>query len=478
VADALIIGGGIAGLSAAFELRQRGIPFLLLERASVPGGVIQTERIDGFTIDAGPDSLLIQKPDGVRLCQELGLGDRLVSTLPPRVAFVQRNGTLHPLPAASVLGIPTRPGPFIRTHLFSWPGKLRMAAELFVPRRVDAAHGMDQADQSDESIGAFITRRFGREATIYLAEPLLAGIHAGDVDRLSLEALFPRFAEAERSHGSLIRAFRRTLGAPSADGAFKSLPGGLTELVRALVAALPPQTVQTNAQVTRLSRTAAGTFRVELAGGITHEARAAIVATPAYVTSELVRDLDADIAERSAAIRYSSIATVALAFRRTDIGHPLNGSGYVVPRTEANGILAVTWLSSKWPNRAPAETALLRTFVGGSRDPEAITRTDAELIGRSLDAMRPVLALRGEPLFTRVYRFERASAQHEVGHRARMREIDRRLAAQPGLFLTGSGFRGVGIPDCIADARAQAARAGEWMQHAAAEATAVTRRAR
>ena len=143
-----------------------------------------------------------------------------------------------------------------------------------------------------------------------------------------------------------------------------------------------------------------------------------------------------------------------------------------------NGILAVTWLSSKWPNRAPAETALLRTFVGGSRDPEALARTDAELVGRSLDAMRPVLALRGEPLFTRVYRFERASAQHEVGHRARMREIDRRLAAQPGLFLTGSGFRGVGIPDCIADARAQAARAGEWIQHAAAEATAITRRAR
>src|SRR5204863_7324175 len=181
------------------ELSRRGISCVVLESRPRAGGVIFSEAVDGFTVDGGPDSLLVQKPAGIELCRELGLGDRLVPTKPPRVAYIQRAGRLHPLPAASVLGIPTRAWPFLRSSLFTRRGKARMAAELFVPRRV--------ADD-DESIGAFVTRRFGGEAARYLAEPLLAGIHAGDVDRLSLHALFPRFAEAERRHGSLIRAFR------------------------------------------------------------------------------------------------------------------------------------------------------------------------------------------------------------------------------------------------------------------------------
>src|SRR5437773_562831 len=218
--DVIVVGGGIAGLSAGYELHRRGIRFAILERASRAGGVIFSEEVDGFTIDAGPDSLLTQKPEAISLCRELGLGSRLVSTKPPRLAYIQRGGRLHPLPAASVLGIPTRVWPFLRSGLFTWRGKARMGAELFVPPR--------KAD-GDESIGAFITRRFGDEAARYLAEPRLAGIHAGDVDRLSLRALFPRFADAEKKHGSLLRAFRpahqtgtagRTLGAQNRDGAF------------------------------------------------------------------------------------------------------------------------------------------------------------------------------------------------------------------------------------------------------------------
>ncbi len=187
--EVLIVGGGIAGLATAYELHRLGVPFLLLESTSRAGGVILSEQIDGYTIDAGPEALLTQKPDAIRLCEELGLGDRLVPTKLPRVAFIQRGGMLHALPAASVLGIPTRVGPFIRTSLFSWLGKARMGLELFVPAR---------RDDADESIGSFMTRRFGAEATKFLAEPLLAGIHAGDVDRLSVRALFPRFVEAER----------------------------------------------------------------------------------------------------------------------------------------------------------------------------------------------------------------------------------------------------------------------------------------
>src|SRR6476619_859263 len=200
VIDSVVIGGGIAGLTVAYELHRRRVPFVVLERCARAGGLVLSEDIDGYTIDAGPDALLVQKPDGIRLCEELGLKDDLVPTKKPRLAYIQRGGRLHPLPDASVLGIPTRLGPFLTTRLFSWPGKLRMAGELFVqPRR----------DSEDESIGAFINRRFGREATTYLAEPLLAGIHAGDVDRLSIKALFPRLVETEQKHGSLLAAFSK-----------------------------------------------------------------------------------------------------------------------------------------------------------------------------------------------------------------------------------------------------------------------------
>src|SRR5215813_9895634 len=198
--DVAIVGGGIEGLAAAYELSRQRRSFVVLERAPRAGGVIVSEEIGGFTIDGGPDSLLIQKRHAIALCEELGLGGRLLTTKPPRLAYIQRGGQLHALPAASVLGIPTRFGPFITTKLFTWPGKMRMGAELFVPPR---------KSDGDESIGAFMTRRFGREATTYLAEPLLAGIHAGDVDRLSIKALFPRLFEAEQNHGSLLRAFRQ-----------------------------------------------------------------------------------------------------------------------------------------------------------------------------------------------------------------------------------------------------------------------------
>jgi oxygen-dependent protoporphyrinogen oxidase len=245
-------------------------------------------------------------------------------------------------------------------------------------------------------------------------------------------------------------------------------------MVAALVNKLPAGSVQTKVGVARLERNAPGpAFRIETTGGGAYECRAVVLSTPAYVTAALVRDLDADIARLCAEIPYSSIATVALAFLRQDIAHPLNGSGYVVPRTEKSGILAATWLSSKWPNRAPEGKVLLRTFIGGARDPDALGLSDAELVARSLAAMRPVLGIGADPLFSRVYRFDRASAQHEVGHLDRIAAIDRRLVSQPGLFLTGSGFRGVGIPDCIADARATAAQAVDWLKSTAAKSASV-----
>ena len=453
--DAVIVGAGIAGLATAYELSRRGASFVVLERAARTGGVIVSEEIDGYTIDGGADALLIQKPEGIGLCEEIGLGKRLISTQPPRLAYIQRGGRLHALPAASVLGIPTRIGPFARSGLFSWAGKLRMGAELFIPRR---------RDEADESIGAFIARRFGAEARTYLAEPLLAGIHAGDVDRLSVQALFPRLAKAERMHGSVIRAFRSTPEPRTTNpgGVFRSLPGGLSEMVRALVGAIGPASIRLNTSVCAI--TGPGPFVVRTSTGDALDARAVVLATPVYVTSGLTRDRDNELARLTGEIPYASAGTVALAFRRSAITHPLSGSGFVVPRVEHTGILAASWLSSKWAHRAPEDRILLRTFVGGARDPDALAQSDESLIERSIAALTPLLDIHGEPVLARVYRFERGNAQHEVGHLARMAAIDRALSRHPGLYVTGSGFRGVGIPDCVADGRATARQVVTWLE--------------
>ena len=457
----IIIGGGMAGLSVAYELFRRGISFTLLEAGSRAGGVVLSEQVDGFTIDAGPDSLLVQKPEGIRLCEELGLKDRLVPTKRPRIAYIQREGRLHALPAASVLGIPTKWGPFIRTPLFSWPGKLRMAMELAIVRR---------SDNDDESIGSFMERRFGTEAKEYLAEPLLAGIHAGDVDRLSLGALFPRFRDVERTYGSLLRGFRKEqLRQPSrqssngndGDGVFRSLIGGLSDLTDALVRTLPPDSIRLRTPATSVSFDGSG-YRVSTAAG-TMPADAVVLASPAYATARVIRSFNSQLADLCDQVPYASTATVALAFPRSAIADPLNGSGFVVPRVERTGILAASWLSSKWPGRSPDDRVLMRTFVGGTRDPQGFERDDAELVARSLDALRPLIGINGAPLFTRVYRWERANAQHEVGHLERLARIEEALARHAGLFITGSGFRGVGIPDCIADGRATAGKVSAWL---------------
>ena len=333
---------------------------------------------------------------------------------------------------------------------------MRMGAEMFVP-----AH----ADDRDESIGSFMRRRFGDEAVTYLAEPLLAGIHAGDVDRLSIRALFPRFVETERTHGSLLRAFRRQRPStpPSPDGVFRSFRGGLSDLVRALTGAVPDGSIRLGCDVRRVTKRVDG-WQVETDRS-THAGRVVILTSPAYVSADLVREVDGELSRLCSEVPYASSGTIALAFPRAAVAHPLNGSGFVVPRVERTGIMAASWLSSKWPNRAPDDQVLMRAFVGGARDPDALDKSDDQLVAVAMAALRPLLGIRGEPVFTRVYRFDRKSAQHEVGHLERMSAIERRLESTPGLFVTGSGFRGVGIPDCVADARATARKAAEWIKH-------------
>lgn len=451
--DVIIVGGGIAGLATAYELHQRGVRFRLLERASRPGGVILTEQIQDFTFDAGPDALLIQKPAAIALCRELGLGDRLFPTSEPRAAFILRGKTLHPLPESSVLGIPRNVSALAATRLFSMAGKARMAAELFIRPRTDGA--------GDESIASFIGRRFGAEAVTYLAEPLLAGIHAGDVNRLSMRALFPRFLEAERKHGSVLRAFRQIRQPKSSSGAFMSLPGGLQEIVDALVRALPADSISLNTGVVAVDRDSE--YCVALDSGERLSTRSLVVCTPAFAAATLVDRLDPDLASLCAQVPYASSATVTFGYRREDVAHPLRGSGFVIPRVEKTTIMAGSWISSKWRSRAPEGRVLLRAFVGGARDPEVMSRMDGELVSAAQHELGRLLGIRGEPIFSKLHRWDRANAQHDVGHLDIIAAIDRRLAALPGLFVTGSGFRGVGIPDCVADARATGAQVAQWL---------------
>jgi len=445
----VIVGGGIAGLAAAYELHLRHVPFVLLERATRLGGVIRTERVGGFTIDGGPDSLLVQKPAAIDLCRALGLGDRLFPTTPPRTAFIVRGGVLHPLPEASVLGIPTRLLPLATTRLFSTRGKLRMAMELALPPRPPSA------EREDESIGSFMRRRFGDEAVTYLAEPLFAGIHSGDVERLSMAALFPRLLQAEQRYGSLIRAFRAMRPRGDQQGAFRSLPGGLEEMVTRLVAALPAPALRTGATVDRLD--GHGPFEVRLTSGERLSADLVVLAAPAHRVAAIVEPIDAELARLCAGIPYVSSATVALAYAREAIRHPLEGSGFVVPAAEPGWrIMAASWVSSKWPQRAPAGSVLLRAFLGGARKPEILSEDDETLRRVAHDDLSKVLGIRGEPTLALIHRWPLANAQHEVGHRQRLRAVEARLAHLPGLHVTGSGFRGVGIPDCVADGRAVA----------------------
>jgi oxygen-dependent protoporphyrinogen oxidase len=449
--DVVVVGGGIAGLAAAYELQRRGVGVRLLEASDRPGGVIRSDRFDGWVVDGGPDSLLVQKPAAVALCRELGLGDRLVSTLTPRTAYILRGGRLHPIPEGSFLGFPVRVSALATSSLFSIGGKLRMACEVAVPR---------SDDDEDESIAGFVRRRFGEEAVDYLAEPLLAGIHAGDVDRLSVRALFPRLVDAERQSGSIIRAFRALRMKPSPQGAFVSLPGGVGELVETLARAIAAGTIATSSPVTDLRRD--GGFTLETNGGAIR-ARAVILAVPAYAAGGILRRVHPPLAALCDEVPYASTATVVAGYRRDQVGHPMRGSGFVVPRVEGNPLLAATWVTSKWPDRAPQDHVLLRAFLGGGRDPHRLDQTDDELIDLAREALTDVMAISGEPLFTRLYRWTRQSPQYEVGHLERLAAIESHLQRLPGLFVAGSGFRSIGIPDCVADGRETAARAAAFV---------------
>jgi protoporphyrinogen/coproporphyrinogen III oxidase len=449
----VIIGGGITGLAAAYEVAARNIPFVLLETSDRIGGLIFTERVGGFTIESGADSMLAQKPAAIQLCGELGLSSRLVVSTPPRTAYVHARGRLHALPSGAVFGIPTTWPGIAGYSLLPWPARLRLAAGIYTERRSENKHEARQRD-ADESVADFFRRRFGAATVDLIADPLLGGIHAGDVERLSIRAVAPRLAD---------RATLRDAATtpPSSEGMFRSLAGGMGELVEAIEGRLPAGSIRRRSEAQAISR-AGRSWHVASTSG-TLDASAIVLAAPAHAAARLVERVDAELAAECAGIPYVSTASIALAWPRTSVAHPLRGSGFVVARRQSTlRITACTWVSSKWQSRAPAGTVLLRAFLGGAADPDAAALSDDAAVEIARHDVSEVLGIREPPSFARVYRWIRAGAQHNVGHSARVGRIEARLAALPGLFVAGSGFRSIGVPDCIADGRAAGAAAARY----------------
>jgi len=446
----IIIGAGITGLTAAYELTQRHVPFVLLEAGGRAGGLIRTEHIDGFTIDLGADSMLVQKPAALKLCEELGLSARLMSTRRPRTAFIVRDGRMHALPSPSVLGIPTTLPGLAKYSLLDWRTRARVAVEPLIPAR----------SYADESVASFFRRRFGPATVDLVAEPLLGGIHAGDVEKLSMPSLFPRFTSAERQRGGVLRTVAPP---PSGDSLFRALRGGMAELVDSIVHRLPAGSLLLETPAAGMRRQRSGWL--VSAGGEGFEAASVILAAPAYVAASLLRTVDESASNVCDTVPYVSTATVALGWARADVAHPLAGSGFVVARRHnALRITACTWVSSKWESRAPAGNVLVRAFIGSVHDPHAADLPDAELIAIAVRDVSNVLGITAPPLLTRVCRWRNAGAQHVVGHSARMSGLASRLHSLPGLFVAGSGFESIGIPDCVANGRRVATTAADYVR--------------
>lgn len=509
----MVIGGGIAGLATAYRMQQlaraanRPLRITLIEREPRLGGKIITDRSNRFIIEGGPDSFITQKPAALALCRELGLEDRVVGTNDAHKAvFVLNRGRLVPLPDGVLLVVPTQFLPFVLSPLISPLGKLRMGLDLVIrrPRTLAGPTGC-----SDESLASFIRRRLGQEALEKIAEPLMAGIHVADPERLSLQATFPRFAEIERRYGSLIRGMLAARKQRSSSGlrrgrpageqssgpegllppsskvkttVFMTLQGGLMEMVETLAARLDAAEVLTGRRVTRLtplpfeSRQAErgrprseapfpGTgWALDWEGGGTTSADAVVLAVPAFLAADLVQDLEPPLALALREIRYVTTATVSLAYRREEFQHPLNGFGFVVPTPEGRRILACTWTSSKFPHRVPWGYVLLRCFIGGAQQEALAEQEDAALEALAREEIRHIMGMTAMPVLSWVYHWPRGNPQYDVGHLDRVAKMEAMAARHPGLFLTGSAFRGLGLPDCIAQGDATARQVMAYLE--------------
>jgi protoporphyrinogen/coproporphyrinogen III oxidase len=449
-----IIGGGISGLSAAYAIEQHrrrtgaAVEYTLYESSSRLGGVLRTEKVHGCIVEAGPDSFISEKPWATDLCRELGLGDQLIgSNDADRKTYILVRGRLIPMPDGLMFLVPTKILPTGLSPLFSWKTKARMTQELFHPPH--AANG-------DESVASMVERHYGVEMVDRLADPLLSGVYGGEAAHLSVRAVLPRFAEMERNYGSLGKAMlaarkKITNSTMNARSLFTSLRDGMQSLTETLAARLSPQSLITNAAVNALQPEAAG-WRVSR-GAQSDHFDGAVLALPAGAASQMLRTSSPELASELAAIQYSSSITIGLGFgyRMRESLPP--GFGFLVPRSEGKRLLAATFVHNKFPHRAPEDRALLRCFFAGSNADSLATLSDPEIVAIVRNELQQILGVRGEPLFSRVYRWTSAMAQYGVGHLERLERIERLRQKLPGLALAGNAYRGIGVPDCVRSGR-------------------------
>lgn len=441
-----ILGAGVSGLTAALRLRDAA-EIAIYDAGGTIGGCVQTVRENGFTMELGPDSLLVDKPAGKALLQELGLEDHLVDMLPQyKGARIVRGGTLRKIPADFRLFAPTSFPALLASGIFSPLGIARAALEPFVPAR---------RTTEDESLASFVTRRFGREVLDRLAQPLIGGIYSGNPRRLSMQATLPQFLELERKYGSLIRAMGATRGDRRAPH-LMSLRDGLGSMIDALQRELAG-TIHLRAQAISLEHDGSQ-WRIGFRGGSSTQADAVVCALPAYAVADLLRGVDAELAALLDSIRYNSIATVNLAYAAGDAAGLPPAAGFVVPKCEQHAITAATIATQKYPNRAPEGYVLLRAFIGGALQAALVENSDERLLTLAREEFARLLGITAEPQFARVQRWTRLLPEYGVGHVDLVERLESRAAGLPGLSLAGSAYRGVGIPDCIASGERAAAR--------------------
>lgn len=453
-----VIGGGITGLAAANRLRELdpAAQVTLFEASDRLGGVLQTVERDGYLIERSADMFTTREPWAIALCQRLGLTDELISTDPRyRRAFVVHRGKLVPVPEGFTLMSPAKVWPVVRTPLLSPLGKLRLAWEYFVPGK---------KDDKDESLSSFALRRFGREAFERLIQPLIGGIYTADPDCLSMRATLQQFVDFEKKYGSLIRAMRSTQSKPAGKskeaaasgaryGQFLAPRLGMSQLVQALAAQLPAESIRLRTSVERIERAPMGSganwclFLKGSPAPLVFDAL--IVSSPAHACPPLLERIAPQLAGMIRLIPHAGCSVAVLGYRREQIKHPLNGFGFVAPRIERRKIIAGSMSSVKFAGRAPEGKVLLRVFVGGALQPELNELDDAGIEKLVRGELQELIGAQGEPEFCQVNRWLGVMPQYHVGHLDLVAKIDVAAAAIEHFALAGNAYHGVGIPYCI-----------------------------
>jgi len=431
---ALIVGGGISGLSAAYYLSKAGVRPVLVEKSPQVGGVIRTSVQQGCVLEAGPDGFMAAKPWAMDLIRELGLADQIIgSNDHSRVTYIVRHGKLVPLPDGLMMMVPTKIMPLVGTSLFGWRTKMRMGLEFF--RRPNGKH-------PDRSVYDFLMDHYGQESIDYLAEPLLAGVYGGDPKQMSVNSVLSRFAEIETKYGSLTRGVLAAPKPPRIPGPKSflwTLKNGLGELIEKL----RPSADVVHGTVEALEGNGPA-FRARV-NGEWLEAENVVLAAPAGDCAKLAGSANAELAELLSNIPYTSSITIALGYRKDTFDHPLKGHGFLVPKLERQYLMGCTWVGNKFNHRVPDDMVLLRCFVGGN----GLALTDEELVAAARSELRGFMGLQAQPVFHSVARWPNAMAQYTVGHQQRVERIEGILQTIPGLHLAGNAYRGIGIPDCV-----------------------------